>query len=257
MPSAEPAPTGAADSTGLGIFPVTGLGEVAPGDDLAALLLDALTARPGGHLTVPGGISDGDVLVVTQKVVSKAEGRLVDIDDGDPASKRELVERESVRIVRRRDDLLITETRHGFICANAGVDLSNVSAGTAALLPVDPDRSARRIREHLLHRADVSVGVVISDTFGRTWRRGVTDVAIGVAGVAAVVDLRGTADAGGRILDATEVCVADELAGAAELVMGKDRGVPAAVVRGVDPRWFRSASVATEIIRPPAEDLFR
>jgi coenzyme F420-0:L-glutamate ligase/coenzyme F420-1:gamma-L-glutamate ligase len=261
MPSAEPAPTaaptGAADSMGLGIFPVTGLGEVAPGDDLAALLLDALTARPGGHPTVPGGISDGDVLVVTQKVVSKAEGRLVDIDDADPASKRELVERESVRIVRRRDDLLITETRHGFICANAGVDLSNVGAGTAALLPVDPDRSARRIREHLLHRADVSVGVVISDTFGRTWRRGVTDVAIGVAGVAAVVDLRGTTDAGGRILDSTEVCVADELAGAAELVMGKDRGIPAAVVRGVDTRWFRSASVATEIIRPPAEDLFR
>jgi coenzyme F420-0:L-glutamate ligase/coenzyme F420-1:gamma-L-glutamate ligase len=129
--------------------------------------------------------------------------------------------------------------------------------GTAALLPVDPDRSARRIREHLLHRGSVSVGVVISDTFGRTWRRGVTDVAIGVAGVAAVVDLRGTADAGGRVLDATEVCVADELAGAAELVMGKDRGIPAAVVRGVDPRWLRSASVATEIIRPPAEDLFR
>ena len=162
-----------------------------------------------------------------------------------------------MRIVRRRGDLLITETRHGFICANAGVDLSNVDAGTAALLPVDPDRSARRIREALRHRHRVSVGVIISDTFGRTWRQGVTDVAIGIAGIAGIVDLRGTADANGRILDATEVCVADELAGAAELVMGKDRGIPAAVVRGVDPGWLRPASVAAEIVRPPAEDLFR
>ena len=152
---------------------------------------------------------------------------------------------------------LITETRHGFICANAGVDLSNVEAGTAALLPVDPDRSARRIREAFEHRHGVSVGVIISDTFGRTWRRGVTDVAIGVAGIAGIVDLRGTADANGRILEATEVCVADELAGAADLVMGKDRGVPAAVVRGVDPRWLRPGSVADEIVRPPDEDLFR
>ena len=140
-----------------------------------------------------------------------------------------------MRIVRRRGDLLITETRHGFICANAGVDLSNVDAGTAALLPVDPDRSARRIREALGHRHQVSVGVIVSDTFGRTWRQGVTDVAIGLAGMAGIVDLRGTADANGRILDATEVCVADELAGAAEIVMGKDRGIPAAVLRGVDP----------------------
>jgi coenzyme F420-0:L-glutamate ligase/coenzyme F420-1:gamma-L-glutamate ligase len=152
---------------------------------------------------------------------------------------------------------MITETRHGFICANAGVDLSNVDAGTAALLPVDPDRSARRIREVLEHRYGVAAGVIISDTFGRTWRRGVTDVAIGLAGVAGVVDLRGTPDATGRILEATEVCIADELAGAAELVMGKDRGVPAAVLRGVDRRWLRQGSVADEIVRPPDEDLFR
>jgi coenzyme F420-0:L-glutamate ligase/coenzyme F420-1:gamma-L-glutamate ligase len=256
-PGRAPVPSGPTGPTGLTVFPVTGLGEVKPGDDLAALLADALIASPSHEPAVPGGLLDSDVLVITQKVVSKAEGRLVDIDADDPDAKRVLVEQESVRIVRRRGDLLITETHHGFICANAGVDLSNVSAGTAALLPLDPDRSARRIREVLQHQHQVSVGVVISDTFGRTWRRGVTDVAIGIAGIAGVVDLRGTADAAGRILEATEVCVADELAGAAELVMGKDRGIPAAVVRGVDPRWFRPASVATEIVRPPAEDLFR
>ncbi len=162
-----------------------------------------------------------------------------------------------MRIVRRRGDLLITETRHGFICANAGVDLSNVTPGPPPCCPSTPTGrpvgSARRFE----HRYGVSVGVVVSDTFGRTWRRGVTDVAIGIAGVAGIVDLRGTADANGRILDATEVCVADELAGAAELVMGKDRGIPAAVLRGVDPRWLRPASVAAEIVRPPGEDLFR
>jgi coenzyme F420-0:L-glutamate ligase/coenzyme F420-1:gamma-L-glutamate ligase len=228
------------------------MAEVTEGADLAALVVAALAAGPAA-----GGLVDGDVLVVTQKVVSKAEGRIVPIDPDDPGAKRRLVESESVRIVRRRGDLLITETRHGFVCANAGVDLSNVDAGTAALLPVDADRSARRIREALEHRHGVSVGVVVSDTFGRTWRRGVTDVAIGVAGVAAVVDLRGTPDATGRVLEATEVCVADELASAAELVMGKDRGIPAAVLRGVDPAWLRPASVAEEIVRPPGEDLFR
>lgn len=242
MPSSEPA--------GLAVYPVTGLGEVRPGDDLAELLAGALSS-------VPGGVADGDVVVVTQKVVSKAEGRIVPLDGDGPAAKQALVEAQSVRILRRRRDLLITETTHGFICANAGVDLSNVDAGTAALLPVDPDLSARRIRQALEHRYGVSVGVIVSDTFGRTWRRGVTDVAIGIAGIAGVVDLRGTADATGRVLEATEVCVADELAGAAELVMGKDRGIPAAVLRGVEPSWFRPASVAAEIIRPPDEDLFR
>jgi coenzyme F420-0:L-glutamate ligase/coenzyme F420-1:gamma-L-glutamate ligase len=223
------------------------MSEVRPGDDLAELLM----AAPGVSF------ENGDVVVVTQKVVSKAEGRLVAIDPDDPAAKTKLVESESVRILRRRDELIISETRHGFICANAGVDLSNVDEGTAALLPLDSDRSARRIREALDHRHGVSVGVIISDTFGRTWRKGVTDVAIGVAGIAAVIDLKGTPDASGRILVATEVCVADELASAAELVMGKDRGVPAAIVRGVDPAWLRPASVAAEIIRPPGEDLFR
>jgi coenzyme F420-0:L-glutamate ligase/coenzyme F420-1:gamma-L-glutamate ligase len=223
--------------------------EVVAGDDLADLIVAALA---GGD-----PLLDGDVVVVTQKVVSKAEGRIVAIDPDDPAAKTRLVESESVRIVRRRGDLLITETRHGFVCANAGVDLSNVEAGTAALLPLDADRSARRIRESLQHRHGVRVGVIVSDTFGRTWRKGVTDVAIGLAGVAGVEDLRGTPDATGRVLEATEVCIADELAAAAELVMGKDRGVPVAVVRGVDPRWLRPASVAAEIVRPPGEDLFR
>ena len=160
-------------------------------------------------------------------------------------------------ILRRRGELLISETRHGFICANAGVDLSNVAEGTAALLPDDPDRSARKIRAGLRHALGVDVAVIVSDTFGRPWRRGVTDVAIGCAGVAAVLDLKGTPDAGGRELQATEICIADELASAAELVMGKDRAVPVAIVRGVPPDWLRASSVREEIIRPPQEDLFR
>ena len=229
----------------LEVLPVVGLPEVAAGD----VLSDLIAARVE--------LADGDVVVVTQKIVSKAEGRLVAVDPEDPRSVRELVETESTRILRRRDDLIMTETRHGFVCANAGVDLSNVESGRAALLPVDPDRSARRIRDGLRARTGVTVGVVVSDTFGRTWRRGSTDVAIGVAGVAAVVDLRGTTDGRGRVLVGTEICVADELAGAAELVMGKASGVPVAVVRGVDPTWLRESSVSEEVVRPYREDLFR
>jgi coenzyme F420-0:L-glutamate ligase / coenzyme F420-1:gamma-L-glutamate ligase len=235
----------------LTILAVRGVAEVRPGDDLAALLAAALVA-PGGP-----GLLAGDVLVVTSKVVSKAEGRLVAIDAADPEAKLAVVAAESVRELRRRGDLRVTETRHGFVCANAGVDLSNVEAGTAVLLPVDPDRSARRLRADLRRALSVEVGVVVSDTFGRAWRRGVTDVALGCAGVAAVVDLRGTLDAHGRVLEATEVCVADELAAAADLVMGKATGVPAAVVRGADPGWLRDGSVAEEIVRPYGEDLFR
>jgi coenzyme F420-0:L-glutamate ligase/coenzyme F420-1:gamma-L-glutamate ligase len=235
------------------VFPVGGLGEVTPGTDLAALIAGAVTpADPEGP-----ELAHGDVVVVTQKIVSKAEGRLVALDHGDPQAKRALVEQESVRVLRRRGDLVISETRHGFICANAGVDLSNVADGTAALLPDDSDLSARRIRAGLRHILGLELGVIVSDTFGRPWRRGVTDVAIGCAGVAAVIDLKGTTDAGGRELVATEICVADELASAAELVMGKDRGVPVAVVRGVPPEWLRPASVRAEVIRPPDEDLFR
>ncbi len=219
--------------------------EVRPGDGLAELIAGRVE------------LVDGDVVVVTQKVVSKAEGRLVAVDADDPRSHKRLVEEEAVRILRRRGDLIMTETSHGFVCANAGIDLSNVERGYAALLPLDSDRSARRIRDGLKARLGVSVGVIVSDTFGRTWRRGVTDVAIGVAGVAAVVDLRGTSDALGRELQVTEVCVADELAAAAELVMGKAEGVPVAVIRGVNPAWLRESSVAAEIVRPYQEDLFR
>ena len=188
-------------------------------------------------------------------MVSKAEDRLVDIDP--KVGHRPLVERESVRILRRRGDLVIAETEHGFVCANAGVDLSNVEAGQAALLPVDSDRSARRIRDALRHRFSVDVAVVVSDTFGRPWRRGVTDVAIGCAGLRPVVDLRGTTDALGRELQVTEVAVVDEIAAAAELVMGKAAGVPVAVVRGIDPAWFGDGSVVDDVVRSPDEDLFR
>ncbi|HZU74645.1 MAG TPA: coenzyme F420-0:L-glutamate ligase [Acidimicrobiales bacterium] len=229
----------------LSIWGVEGLPEVSPGDQLAELI----AAR--------AALVDGDVLVVTQKVVSKAEGRLVEVDAGDPLSHKALVEQEAVRILRRRGELIMTETRHGFVCANAGVDLSNVERGWAALLPVDPDRSARRIRDGLRARTGVEVGVIVSDTFGRPWRRGLTDVAIGCAGIAAIVDLRGTTDHLGRDLQVTEVCVADEIAAAAELVMGKASGIPVAVVRGVDPAWLRDGSVAVEVVRPWAEDLFR
>jgi coenzyme F420-0:L-glutamate ligase/coenzyme F420-1:gamma-L-glutamate ligase len=227
------------------VIAVEGLPEVRPGDVLAELIASSADVR------------DGDVLVVTQKVVSKAENRLVAVDPDDPLSHKPLVEQESVRVLRRRGDLVISETSHGFVCANAGVDLSNVERGWAALLPVDPDRSARRIRDGLRAHAGVEVGVVVSDTFGRAWRRGVLDVAIGCAGVAAIVDLRGTTDAFGRELEVTEIAVADEIAAAADLVMGKATSVPVAIVRGLDRSWLREGSVAAEIVRPPDEDLFR
>lgn len=229
---------------------IEGIGEITPGMQLGDIIADACAAEPNGPLR------DNDVLVVTQKIVSKAENRLVQIDPDDPLSHKVLVEEEAVRIVRRRGDLIITETKHGFICANSGIDLSNVERGYAALLPLDSDRSARRIRDIIRAKLGVTVGVIVSDTFGRPWRKGLTDVAIGVAGIAAVVDLRGTEDALGRVMQVTEVAVADELASAAELVMGKSTGVPVAVIRGLDPSWFRDSSMA-EIVRPPSEDLFR
>ena len=230
----------------LTITPVEGFPEVVPGTVLADLVAEAVA-----------DLRDGDVLVVTSKIVSKAEGRLVPVDPEDPAAAKALVEEEAVRVLRRRGDLLITETRHGFVCANSGVDLSNVPRGHVALLPVDSDRSARKLRDGLRARRGVSVGVVVTDTVGRTWRRGFVDVAIGCAGVAAVVDLRGTEDALGRELHATEMAIADELAGAAELVMGKARAIPIAVVRGLEPSWLREGSVRDEIVRHPDEDLFR
>ena len=229
---------------------VTGIGEIRSGDQIGDIVVDVCRNEPNGPL------HDGDVLVVTQKIVSKAEGRMVAIDPDDPLSHKALVEEEGVRVVRRRGDLIITETRHGFICANSGIDLSNVERGWAALLPIDSDRSARRIRDIVRAKSGVTVGVIVSDTFGRPWRKGLTDVAIGVAGIAAVVDLRGTPDALGRVMQVTEVCVADEIASAGELVMGKSSGVPVAVVRGCPTEWFRESSI-DEIVRPANEDLFR
>ena len=233
----------------LTVFPVEGVPEIEPGDVLAELLVAA--ARDQGTPFEPG-----DCVVVTQKVVSKAEGRVVPLDADDPEARRALIESESVRVLRRRDELVISETRHGFVCANAGIDLSNVDDGQAALLPIDPDRSARRVRDGIRALAGIEVAVIVSDTFGRAWRVGLTDVAIGVAGLAAVVDLRGEVDAHGRELQVTEIALADEIAGAAELVKGKAANVPAVVVRGLDATWFREGS-ARELVRPPAEDLFR
>lgn len=233
----------------LTVIPVTGIGEVGPGDELADLIAEATRANGAPLL-------DGDCLVVTQKIVSKVEDRLVDLDESDADARRALIEREATRVLRRRGDLLITETSHGFVCANAGVDVSNVPAGKAALLPVDADRSARHVRDALRARHRVDVAVIVSDTFGRPWRLGLTDVAIGVAGIAAVVDLRGQRDSIGRELQVTEIAIGDEIAAAAELVMGKASGVPAAIVRGLDATWRRDGS-ARDLVRAPAEDLFR
>ena len=234
----------------LTIWGVEGIGEISANDQLGEVIADIFSQEPNGPLL------DNDVLVVTQKIVSKAEGRLVPIDASDPLSHKQLVEQEAVRIVRRRGDLIITETKHGFICANSGIDLSNIERGYAALLPIDSDKSARRIRDIIRAKHGVKVGVIISDTFGRPWRKGLTDVAIGIAGVAGVVDLRGTPDSLGRIMQVTEVAVADELASAAELVMGKSSGIPVAVIRGVDANWLRDSKIS-ELVRPPQEDLFR
>lgn len=229
----------------LEIFPVQGLPEIGRSDDVAGMICDAVE------------LMERDVVVVTQKIISKAEGAMADIDPDDPLSHKPLVERESVRILRRRGELIISETKHGFVCANAGIDLSNVARGRAALLPDDSDRSARRIRDAIRGRHGIDVGVIVSDTFGRPWRRGVTDVAIGCAGVRAILDLRGTTDALGRELQVTEVALVDELACAAELAMGKSTGYPVAIIRGGPEEWFGESSVRTDLIRDAADDLFR
>lgn len=240
--------------TRLEVIPVDGLPEITRGADLAGSIAAAVEA--GGER-----LADHDVVVVTQKVVSKAEGAMAEVDPDDPLSHKPLVERESVRILRRRGELIISETRHGFVCANAGIDLSNVERGQAALLPEDSDRSARRIRDGLSGRLGIDIAVIVSDTFGRPWRRGVTDVAIGSAGIRPVLDLRGTEDAYGRELQVTEVAIVDEIAGAADLVMGKATGVPVAIVRGIDPVAFGGgigrAGVVSDVVRSPSEDLFR
>lgn len=224
------------------LFPLTGLPEIGPGDDLAALLGDAVERA--------GGLEDGDVVIVAQKVVSKAEGRVEETSD-----HLAVVLREARAVRRRRGDLVIAETEHGFVCASAGVDRSNASGqGIVVLLPRDPDASAHRIREALTARFGPAPAVIVSDSFGRAWRQGTTDVAIGVAGMRPLLDLRGTEDAHGYTLSATVIAVADELAGAAELVMGKTRGVPAVLVRGY--RAPEGDCSARELVMPPERDLF-
>lgn len=233
----------------LSIVPIGGMPEVSAGDELADLIVAAACAQRSP-------IANDDCLVVTQKIVSKAEGRIVALDPENTQARAELIAAESVRILRRRGEMVISETTHGFVCANAGVDVSNVPDGYAALLPIDPDRSARRIVDALGARHGVSVAVIVSDTFGRPWREGVVDVALGVCGLAGIVDLRGTIDGDGRVLEVTEVAIADEVAAAAELVMRKAARVPVAIVRGLDPAW-RSRGTGRELIRHPRNDLFR
>jgi coenzyme F420-0:L-glutamate ligase/coenzyme F420-1:gamma-L-glutamate ligase len=239
----------------ISILPVEGLPEIGEGDDLAALIAERAE------------LADGDVLVVAQKVVSKAEGRVVRLDEVEPSEQArelagtgdprqlEVILRESVRLVRVRPPLVIAETRHGFVCASAGVDASNApEPGSVVLLPEDPDASALRLREGLRELTGAEIGVIVSDSFGRPWRQGTTDVAIGLAGVKPLLDLKGARDPTGYELHATVIAVADELAGAAELVLGKTDRVPAAVIRGVGAHGEGSAR---DLVMPPERDLFR
>ncbi len=229
------------------LIPVPGIPEVEEGANLAALISEALASS--GLVLEPR-----DIVVVTHKIVSKSEGAIVAVDAQDPNSHRQVAVAEAASILRRRGDLIITQTKHGFICANSGVDRSNMPAGQVALLPHQPDKSADRLRRQLEAVHEIPLAVVVTDTFGRPWRRGLTDVAIGVSGIAAIVDHRGQPDAHGRIMEVTEVAVADEIAAAADLVMGKADQVPVAVIRGLD---IGGDGRAADLIRPPAEDLFR
>jgi coenzyme F420-0:L-glutamate ligase/coenzyme F420-1:gamma-L-glutamate ligase len=231
----------------LTITPLPGIPEIAQGDDLPALLLDAIR-RAGLEPAA------GDVLVVTHKVVSKAEGAVEVLEGDEEPAYRALAAREAVEIIRRRGDLIIARTKHGFICANAGVDRSNAAPGTAVLLPHDPDRSAHGIRMAIRAATGVDLAVVISDTFGRPWRKGLVDVAIGLSGMEAILDLRGTTDANGRELHVTEVAVIDEIAAAADLVMGKATAIPAALLRGLSGPWGEGR--ARDLVRGAEEDMF-
>ncbi len=228
----------------LEIFPIEGIKEVDKGDDVADLILAS------GFL-----FEDFDVVVVTQKIISKAEGQVIELKKSD--TKLDIAKRESVKILRKRGDLIISETKHGFICANAGVDFSNIEAGKAALLPEDPDVSALRIQKSLEASARKKIAVIISDTFGRPWRRGLTNVAIGCAGIQPIIDLIGTTDSFGMELNATEIAIVDELAGATEIVMGKSKNIPVAVVRGLEKDFFGSGNVKDDLVRKAHEDFFR
>lgn len=244
------------------ILGVPGLGEIVSGTELSQRIVEAV-ACSGLR------IQEGDILVVTQKIVSKAEGRIVRLDSVEPSPQArewaaahqkdervvEVILRESRRMVRMERGVLIAETRHGFVCANAGVDASNTAEGTVTLLPEDPDESARRLHAQLQSAFGVRLAVIISDTFGRPWREGVVNVALGVAGLAPLLDYRGQPDMYGRALRVTVVAVADELASAAELVMRKSTGVPVAVVRGFD--FEAAAGSGRDLLRASERDLFR
>jgi len=256
-----------AEPSRIDVVALGGIPEITPGDDLAAHIVRSLEWTDG---ILP--LRDDDVLVVTQKVVSKAEGAIVDLTtieprpevvafaerwDRDPRQV-ELVLREAKRVVRMANGLVITETAHGFVCANGGIDASNVGSGTGSivtLLPVDPDGSAGRIRAAVRAATGVDVPVVISDSFGRPWRFGIVDVAIGVSGLRPLDDLRGTPDHDGRVMKSTVRAVADELASAAELTLGKLAGRPAAIVRGA--AFIRAEGSISEVVMPEAFDLFR
>jgi coenzyme F420-0:L-glutamate ligase/coenzyme F420-1:gamma-L-glutamate ligase len=248
--------------SGFEILPVVGIGEISPQSDLAHEIQIALDGQ-----ATP--LQDGDILVITQKIVSKAEGCVVALDSIEPSSLAsewaalwnkdarvvELVLRQSRRIVRMDRGVIISETQHGLVCANAGVDCSNVGGDRATLLPPDPDASAERLRGALSQASGARIGVIISDTFGRAWREGQTNVAIGVAGVESLRHFEGQVDPTGYELRVTMLATADELAGAAELVMGKVDGVPVALVRGLDRAL--GPGTARELVRPAANDLFR
>jgi coenzyme F420-0:L-glutamate ligase/coenzyme F420-1:gamma-L-glutamate ligase len=230
----------------LAIHPLLGIGAIDAVEDVAAVLLPSIEQV---------GPLEGDILVVTHKIVSKAEGAVREIVGDEEEFKKALVEEVARSIIRRRGDLIIAETKHGFVCANAGVDRSNAAQGTMILLPDDPDRSAHRIRARLMQSTGIDFPVIISDTFGRPWRQGLTDVAIGVSGLTPILDLIGTTDWSGRELDVTQIAVADELAAAADLVMGKASGIPAALIRGYEGP--RGEGRASELVRPVDGDLFR
>ena len=244
------------------IIPLAGLPDVRPGHDIAAAIADA--ARLSGL-----DVLQDDIFVVAQKIVSKAESRIARLDEVTPSERArswaeawnkdarvvELVLRETRRVVRMERGLIIAETHHGFVCANAGVDVSNADEGTAILLPEDPDRSARALQTRLTATFGCHVGVIISDTFGRAWREGLVNVALGVAGLESLIDYRGRADGNGRPLQATVIALADELAAAAELVMGKSERIPVAIVRGI--AIASRSGCGADLIRAAEKDLFR
>lgn len=245
------------------VIGITGIPEIIPGDNLPEIILRALF-----HQKI--SLEEKDILVVKQKIVSKAEGQLVRLQDiipsefaryiakqmGKDPRHIEVILRETKRVVKMDRGILIVETKHGFVCANAGVDESNVGGEeTLSLLPIDPDESANKLREYFLQQTGVSIAVIISDTFGRPWREGLVDVAIGVSGLKPIKDYKGQKDPSGYVLKVTETAIADELASAAELVMGKTTGIPVTLIRGYDYAFEKGKG--SELIRPLEKDLFR